>query len=290
MPWKATCAAARATARSWRQWNSPQDGCDLKAPSPHTGTMSRTIGGSSLRADSAGKVTGATRYVEDMRVPGMVYGLVVRSPHYHARVRRVDAAGCRAIPGVLAVLTAEDIPGENGLGDYSQEEPVLAAAGATVRMAGAPVALVVGETIEAARAGVAAVRVEYEPLPHTFDVEASLLPGAQPIAGRANVLTSFEVKHGNLEAAFERSDVVVETEYRTSFLEHGALERETLLGYYDDEGRLTVAGGAHEAYYQQAYIAASLALPPEQVRVSIQRLAARSEASRTRGRSLPRRS
>ena len=77
------------------------------------------------------------------------------------------------------------------------------------------------------------------------------------------------MKHGDLETAFERSDVIVETEYRTAFLEHGALEREALLGYYDEDGRLTVIGGAHEPYYQQAYISASLALPREQVRVMI---------------------
>jgi aldehyde oxidoreductase len=234
-----------------------------------------TIGGSSLRTDSIGKVTGATRYVEDMTIPGMLHGLVVRSPHHHARVLSIDTKAARATPGVVAVLTADDIRGENGLGDYSQEEPVLAAVGATARMVGAPVALVAAETLAAARAGAAAVEVAYEVLPHTFDAEVSLLPGAQHIAGQNNlagqhnVLTTYAIKHGDLEAAFEHADFVVETEYRTAYLEHGALERESLLGYCDDAGRLTVLGGAHEAYYQQAYIAASLALPREQVRVVI---------------------
>ncbi len=136
-------------------------------------------------------------------------------------------------------------------------------------MIGAPVALVVAETVGSARAGAAAAKVDYQMLPHTFDVEAAQVSGAPYIAGRGNILSSYEVKHGDLETALERSAVVVETEYRTAFLEHGALERESLLGYYDDEGRLTVAGGAHEAYYQQAYISASLALPREQVRVVI---------------------
>ena len=222
-----------------------------------------------MRTDSAGKVTGATRYVEDMRLPGMLHGMVVRSPHHHARVLSIDIVEARRVPGVAAVLTADDIPGENGLGDYSQEEPVLAPVGSTVRMVGAPIAFVVAETIEAARAAVAAVHVDYELLPHTFDAETSLTPGAPHIAGRDNVLTCHEVKHGDLEGAFARSDVVVETEYRTSFLEHGALEREALLGYYDEAGRLTVIGGAHEPYFQQAYIASALALPRDQVRVII---------------------
>ena len=83
----------------------------------------------------------------------MLHGLVVRSPHHHARVLSIDIVEARRIPGVVAVLTADDIPGENGLGDYSQEEPVLVPVGSTVRMVGAPVALVVAETIGAARAG-----------------------------------------------------------------------------------------------------------------------------------------
>ena len=103
----------------------------------------------------------------------------------------------------MAVLTAADIPGENGLGDYSQEEPVLCPVGATVRMVGAPIALVVGETPERRKAGLAAVEVGYELLPHVFETDEALQPGAPHIAGRRdNVLTDFAVKHGDLDAAF----------------------------------------------------------------------------------------
>lgn len=233
------------------------------------GQGGKVIGGHALRTDSIPKVTGAARYVEDMRLPGMLFGAVVRSPHHHARVLAIDASGARALPGVAGVLTAADIPGENGLGDYSQEEPVLAPLGATVRMVGAPVALVTAESAAAARAAAAAVRVTYETLPHTFEMDDALRPGAGHVAGRGNVLTRFAVEHGDLEGEWARSAVVIESVYRTAFLEHGALERETLLGYYDEDGRLTVIGGAHEAYHEQGYIAASLALPREQVRVII---------------------
>ena len=172
------------------------------------------------------------------------------------------------MPGVTVVLTAADIAGENGLGDYSQEEPVLAPVGGTVRMAGAPIALVAAETLAAAQAGVAAIVVGYEILPHVFSTDEALQADATQIAGRGdNVLTSFAVQHGDLDAAFADSATIVEAEYRTAFLEHSALERETLLGYYDEEGRLTVTGGNHEPFYQQKYIANSLALPLEHVRV-----------------------
>lgn len=220
-----------------------------------------------LRTDSIPKVTGAARYVEDMVMPGMAHGAVLRSPHHHARLIALDADPATRVPGVIAVLTAADIAGENGLGDYSQEEPVLCPVGATVRMIGAPVALVVAETLAAAKAGLAAIRAEYEALPHVFEPQEALRPGAPTIAGRNNILTTYAVAHGDLDAAYAASAAVVEAAYRTAFLEHSALEREALLGYYDDEGRLTVTGGCHEPFYQQKYIANTLALPLDRVRV-----------------------
>jgi CO/xanthine dehydrogenase Mo-binding subunit/aerobic-type carbon monoxide dehydrogenase small subunit (CoxS/CutS family) len=227
------------------------------------------LGGSELRSDSIPKVTGAAKYVEDMGLPGMLVGAVLRSPHHHARIVSFDSQKAREVPGVAAVLTVADIPGAVMFDDYSREEPVLPAIGETVRMAGAPVALVVAETKEAAEAALAAIEVGYELLPHTFDTDAALAPGATPIAGDGNVLTRFELKRGDLDAALDRSDVVVEGEYRLAYIEHSALERESLLGYYDEEGRLTVVGGCHEPYYQQGYIAECLGLARERVRVIV---------------------
>ena len=200
-------------------------------------------------------------------MPGMLHGGVLRSPHHHARLTALDADSAAHVPGVVRVLTAGDIPGMNGLSDYSREEPILCPVGATVRMVGAPVALVVAETAAALQAGLSAVEAGYEILPHVFTTDEALRPGVPHIVGRDNILTSWGVQHGDLEAAFAASMVVVEGEYRTAFLEHSALERETLLGYYDEEGRLTVVGGNHEPFYQQRYIAEALSLPLERVRV-----------------------
>jgi aldehyde oxidoreductase len=238
----------------------------------HSPISRAVIGGSMLRTDSIPKVTGAALYVEDMVMPGtglkVVHGAVLRSPHHHARVIALNIGPAMRIPGVVAVLTAADIPGENGLDDYSQEEPVLCPVGATVRMVGAPIALVVAETPAAAKGGLAAIEVGYEMLPHLFEPEEALRPGAVHIAGRQdNVLTSYTVKHGDLDAAFAESAAIVGEEYRTAFLEHSALERETLLGYFDDAGRLTVTGGNHEPFYQQKYISNALALPEAEIRV-----------------------
>ena len=225
------------------------------------------IGGNNLRTDSLDKVTGQARYVEDITLPGMTYARVLRSPHHHARLMKLDASKAEKMEGVIAVITAADIPGKNALGDYSQDEPILTPVGDTVKMRGAPVALVVADSPDQAQAGMEAIRASYQPLPHTFDLAAALAEDAAPIYPRGNVLTSEAEAHGDLEASFAAADVILESHYTTAWQEHAALERESLLGYFDEEDRLTVMGGTHEPHWQQGYIAASLDMEVDSVRV-----------------------
>jgi CO/xanthine dehydrogenase Mo-binding subunit len=191
---------------------------------------------------------------------------MLRSPYHHARLIALDPEAAHQIRGVVRIFTAEDIPGENGLGDYSQNEPILTPVGDTLRMMGAPIALVVADTAENALKGVEALVPRYEELPHAFDMEATLARDAFPIYPKGNVLTNFKLKHGDIDQSFDDSELVLETRYRTSYLEHSALEREATLGYIDSEGRVTVLGTTHEPHWNQGYIAASLALDTEQVR------------------------
>jgi CO/xanthine dehydrogenase Mo-binding subunit/aerobic-type carbon monoxide dehydrogenase small subunit (CoxS/CutS family) len=245
-------------------------GDDRPPRSPQTSEVPgrSIIGGDATRTDSREKVTGQVKYVEDISMPGMLHCRVVRSPCHHARLLSLDTAKAEGLPGVICVITAADIPGENNLGDYSSKEPVLTAVGDTVKMQGAPVALVVGTTPECAQAGAQAVETLYAPLPHVFELDAALAADAPPIY-EDNVLTWEAEIHGELQAAFEASDVVLETTYCTAWQEHAALEREALLGYYDQAQRLTVVGATHEPHWQQGYVAAGLALDPDHVRVIV---------------------
>jgi xanthine dehydrogenase molybdenum-binding subunit len=228
---------------------------------------SSLIGGDLGRHRGWERVSGATRYAEDIKMPGMHYLHVVRSPHFHAWLIHLDPTPALAVPGVVRVLTAQDIPGENSLGGYSVGEHLLAAVGDTVRMIGDPVALVIGVSPEAAAAGAQAVHVEYEVLPHTTEIIHALEPGARPIHPGGNLLASEAVHTGDITAALARSDVVVETAYQTSFQAHMALEREAAVGYIYEEGRLTVICGSHEPHWNRGYLATILGLPLEQIRV-----------------------
>ncbi len=225
------------------------------------------VGKEYRRTDALDKVTGRAKYAEDMIMPNMAHGKILRSPYHHARLLSLDVSQAEKMPGVIRVITAADIPGENGLGDYSRDEPILTPLGDTAKMRGAPIALVVAETAQQAQAGVNAIRAEYEILPHVFDAEEALAEDAYPIYPHGNILTQFQVKHGDLDRAFAESDVTLETRYRTAFVEHSALEREAALAYVDDAGILTVVCANHEPYWHRNYIAFALALEPTQVRV-----------------------
>jgi CO/xanthine dehydrogenase Mo-binding subunit len=230
---------------------------------------SQPIGGSARRIDSFGKVTGQTRYAEDIVMPGMGYAAVLRSPHHHARLLALDTRCAAELPGVRRVLSAADIPGENNLTGYSHVEPLLTPLGDTVRQKGAPVALVVADSIDLARQALGLIEARYEVLPHNFDVEAALQPGAQQLYPAGNVLNTFTLAHGDLQAAWDSSDTLIETEYETAFQEHSTLERETTLGYIDEQGRVTVIGGTHEPHWQQNFIGQTIGLPASQVRVIV---------------------
>jgi len=217
--------------------------------------------------DSVAKVTGQTRYVEDIVMPGLLHAVVLRSPHHHARLLALNIDQAAQMPGVARIIAAADVPGLNGLDGYSRDEPVLTPVGDTLRQKGAPIALVVAESRQLAQAAVSEIKVEYEILPHAFDSDEALKPDALPVYPKGNVLSTYSVKHGDLEAAFAASDIILETSYRTTFQEHSTLERDATLGYIDEEGRVTVVGGTHEPHWQQGYIAQTLGLDPLRVRV-----------------------
>ena len=196
------------------------------------------IGGSTRRIDTLGKVTGKTRYVEDMVMPGMLYACTLRSSHHYARLLSIDITVAEQSTGVVRIFTASDIPGINELVGYSRGEPVLTPVGDTVRQRGAPIALIVAKSQDQARQAMEAIKVEYDVLPPVFGEQAALDENAEQLYLSGNILGTHELKHGNLQAAFAESDILIETDYYTASQEHSALEREAALGYFDEEQRI----------------------------------------------------
>lgn len=221
----------------------------------------QAIGGETRRIDAFDKVTGRTRYAGDILIPDLLYARVLRNPYHHARLLSLDLGAALRVPGVVRVITAEDIPGVNGFPEYSRDEPLLTPVGDTLKTKGAPIAFVVAETLRAAGTGLAAIRVEYEPLTHSFDTNSE-----PPIYQSGDRLKDHQVIQGDIEAAFSASETLLETRYATAYQEHAALESESALGYLDEQGRVTVMGGTHEPHWQRNWIADVLDLPPDKVR------------------------
>ncbi|HEY3188096.1 MAG TPA: molybdopterin cofactor-binding domain-containing protein, partial [Solirubrobacteraceae bacterium] len=208
----------------------------------------RVVGHPVVRHDARDKVAGATAYAADWAMPGMLHGVVLRSPHPCALIRRLDTSRAAAMPGVATVMTAGDVP-RNALwtdvpGQTTEVGPLRARlhvlAEGRVRHQGEPVALVAAESEELARVALEAIGVEYEPLPGVFDPAAALVDGAPRVHEEGNLLAHWRVRRGDVEAAFARADVVVEGEYRTQFVDAGYLEPESGVAWIDSDGVITI--------------------------------------------------
>src|SRR5215468_8078426 len=210
----------------------------------------RVIGTSPARADAWEKVRGRPIYAGDLAVPGMLHGLIVRSPHASARIASIDTRAALALPGVAAVLTHRDVPrnefrmempgrmAEATAGAVLATQPVLAED--RVRFHGEPVVAIAAETPEIAEAAADLVAIDYEDLPGVFDPLEALRPGAPHVHDGGNVLRRWHLRRGDVALGFRRAEVVVEHTYRTPFVDHAYLETETGVGWIDAEGVLTL--------------------------------------------------
>ncbi len=250
-------AAVQAAARMLRGEATPETSL---------GQSESVIGGRSVRPDAWDKVTGRTLFTADLRVEGMLYAAALRSAFPHARLRRVDVRRARQLPGVAAVLTAADVPGEKCHGLVQKDWPVLA--WDKVRYVGDAIAVVAAETPEQARAALEAIEVEYDPLPVVTSAEHGLQPDAPHIHADGNLLAHIQVNKGDIDAAFAQCDLVIEHTYHTPMSEHAFLETEASLAVpHPESGGLTVYVGSQIPFTDRAQIAASLAIPEEKVRV-----------------------
>ena len=225
----------------------------------------RAVGRPLPRPDAVAKVTGQAKYTDDYSFPNMLYGATLRAAHPHARIVRVETARARALPGVHAVLTAEDVPGEKHHGLIFDDWPVLCYD--KVRYVGDAVAIVAAETPEIARRALALIEVEYEPLPAVTSPQEALAPGAPHVHEGGNLLKHIKVRKGDVEAGFAQADVIVEGEYHTPMYEHAFLEPECAIARVAEDGKVEVIVGSQIPYEDRRQIARCLGVPEEQVRV-----------------------
>jgi CO/xanthine dehydrogenase Mo-binding subunit len=236
--------------------------------------MNDIAGKSIPRIDARNKANGVALFPGDINLPGQLYLKILFANKPHAIINKIELKKALAVPGVIEILTAKDVP-VNEYGLIMPDQPVLCGPGSSkpyadrVRFIGDQVAAVIAETEAIADQAAAKIEIEFEDLPVLTNVHQAMESDAillQPEKG-TNVFCHYKVKKGDIDEAFRKADLVVESDYFTPAQEHAYLQPEAGLGYIDEEGRVTVIVAGQWVHEDQEQIAHALNLPIEKIRV-----------------------
>ena len=228
------------------------------------------IGKGTRKRDGADKATGRTRFLHDLAVPGMAHGAILRAALPHARVVSIDGRRARALPGVIAVITAADV--EQQRFGFAKDQLALkgGAADPVVRCIRDEVAAVAAETREIAAAALELIDVEYAELPAVFDPPTAAQPGAPRVHAGVDgnhAPLRYQFSHGDVDRAFAEAAAVVEGEYRLPFVTPACLGTMVAIADWDPEGRLTMWSTTQVPFLYQRDLAGALGITGDRVRV-----------------------
>ena len=248
------------------------------------------IGKSVRRLDYQTKVTGRALYLADMQVPGMCHGKILRSPVPHARIKKIDASQALKVPGVLAVITRDDILHDEGIEPYYgpvfKDQTLVAVE--KVRHVGDPVAAVAALNVDTAEAAIALIDVEYEELPAVLNVHDALTPGAtlvhesvripesgfadlaeiKPVEG-TNICTHFRLNRGDIQKGFAESDQIFEDTFSLPATQHSFLETHACIASVEPGGRITVWATTQNPFVVRTQLSNIFKVPVSKVRVVV---------------------
>lgn len=192
------------------------------------------------KLDALSKATGKAVYIQDLKLPGMLYGKILYSPHAHARILSIDTSQALALPGVRAVITGTDVPSGMRMGFYKDNSPLKTG---KVRSYRDEVAAVAAVSMDVAREAIKLIRVEYEPLPAVFDPVEAMQETAPLIheEHKTNVLKlPWKLDYGNVDAAEKEAAFIVEDDFSTTWVTHCCLGTSGAIALFDHSGNLTI--------------------------------------------------
>lgn len=244
-----------------------------------------TVGRSAAQLEAAEKLSGRAQYIADLYRPGMLYGAIVQSTHANARIRGYDTSAARALKGVRAIVTGDDLDETHRMGPFIKDEPAFAKG--KVCYLGEIVAGVAADTEEIARTAVRLIKIDYEVLDAALDPLEALRPGAPLVhddasafvkvfdAGtQGNVCSRSSFREGDVEAAWAQCDLVVEGEFQTQAQAHLSLEPCGALAEVDAAGRVTLWSANQSVFRVQANVCEALGLPMTRLRCLTPRIGA----------------
>ncbi|HSJ14798.1 MAG TPA: molybdopterin cofactor-binding domain-containing protein, partial [Longimicrobiales bacterium] len=229
------------------------------------------IGQRLAKVDGMGQVTGATPYTDDLVLPGMLHGKILRSPHPHANILSIDTSEAERLPGVYAVVTGRDMPVTYCVIPWTRDEYPLCVD--RVRYVGDGVAAVAAVDEETANRALRLIHVEYQLLEPVLSAERALEPDAPQIhdAGKpgrnGNVTKHVHLEFGDVDAALASSDVVIEGDYFFQGTTHTPIEPHCAIGWFDPSGKLTVWSATQVPHYLHRELARVLDLDVARIRV-----------------------
>src|SRR2546426_6791949 len=228
----------------------------------------RVVGKAHRKVDATAKVTGVTRFADDLFLPRMLFAKLLRSPHPHARILSIDPSRAASVPGVKAVLTGKDLPIPFGILPVSQDEHALALD--KVRFVGDPVAAVAATTEEAATQALDLIAVEYQVLrafPDALDAVAHSEPAIHDYADTGNIHKLIDLEFGDVEAALAQADLVREDLFFFEGSTHLPMEQHAAVADWSADGKLTLWSATQTPHYVHRALAKVLELPAARIRV-----------------------
>ncbi|MDP6430497.1 MAG: molybdopterin-dependent oxidoreductase [Rhodospirillales bacterium] len=226
------------------------------------------VGQPTPKKDGALKARGGAEYADDISMPGMLHGKLLRSPHPHAKILRVDTSRAADLPGVRAVITGSDFPGIQ-YGNLPQTRDYLPLAVDTVRYIGEEVAAVAAIDEDTAEEALELLEVEYEPLPAVFDPEQAMASGAPLLHSDAadNISAQTAFQFGDVDEAFAGADYVREDVFDTQPVKQGMLEPHACVGQWDSSGKVTLWACKMSPYVVWRQLTMGLGLELADVRI-----------------------
>jgi 4-hydroxybenzoyl-CoA reductase subunit alpha len=218
--------------------------------------------------DAFDKATGRARFTDDLTLPEMLFGKILRSPYAHAKILHVDLSKAEKVPGVKGAISGRDIPKKKyGIVPMAKDEYALAID--KVRYIGDEVAAVVATSLDAAEEAISKIQVDYEELPAVYDPIEAMKPGAPAIHSEVpnNVSASIRKEFGNVEKAFRESDAIFEDTFETQAVNHSPLEPQAALAMVDPSGKVTLWASTQIPFFLRRNLATTLNIPESKVRV-----------------------
>ncbi|HEY8737195.1 MAG TPA: molybdopterin cofactor-binding domain-containing protein [Candidatus Dormibacteraeota bacterium] len=223
------------------------------------------VGQSLVKPDAFSKVSGQTKFADDLALPRMLFGRILRSPHPHARILSIDTSRAQALPGVLAVLTGEDLPIKFGILPVSQDEEALA--GEKVRYVGDPIAAVAATDEWIADEALELIEVRFKELPRYMGIEEAIAGSGEPIHGKSNVHKAVALEFGDTEEAMGVAEHVREDIVFFEGNTHLPMEQHAAVAQYAQDGKLTLWSSTQTPHYVHRALGKVLELPMSRIRV-----------------------